>query len=29
MALRILSKVFGSKNDRELKRMQKVVKKIN
>ena len=29
MALKILSKVFGSKNDRELKRMQKVVKKIN
>jgi len=29
MALQILSKVFGSKNDRELKRMQKVVKKIN
>ena len=29
MALKILSKVFGSKNDRELKRMEKVVKKIN
>ena len=29
MVLQVLSKIFGSKNDRELKRMQKVVDKIN
>ncbi len=29
MALQFLNKVFGTKNDRELKRMGKVVQKIN
>ena len=29
MALKFLSKIFGSKNDREIKRLQKIVHKIN
>ena len=29
MAIPLFSKIFGSKNDRELKRMKRIVAKIN